>query len=104
MTLNERIKKYRNRLHLSQDYVANYLGMHRSTFTQIELGNRKLTADELAELGKLFGVSTDSLLYGETVSQPASIFARGFEELDDNDQEEIINLIKFKKMMKANKE
>ena len=33
--LNERIKVYRNQLHLSQEYVAKYIGVNRATFTQV---------------------------------------------------------------------
>ena len=69
--LNERIKELRNRLHLSQDYVAKYLGLSRSTYTQMENGNRKVLADEVAQLCKLFGVSADDLLNDNEISQPA---------------------------------
>ena len=64
--LAERLRACREKLHLSQEYVANYMDMGRATVTQIELGNRKGTA----------------------------------EELDEKDQEEIMHLIQFKKMMK----
>jgi transcriptional regulator with XRE-family HTH domain len=102
--LNERIKNYRNQLHLSQEYVANYLGVNRATVTQMELGKRKVSADELSKLSTLFGVTTDTLLHDDSVSQPATLFARSFESLDENDQAEIMNLIRFKEMMKAQRD
>ena len=40
--LSERIKAYRNKLHLSQEYVASFLGINRAAVTQIEAGNRKV--------------------------------------------------------------
>lgn len=40
------------------------------------------------------------ILHGEELSQPATIFARSFEELDETDQTEILNLIRFKQQMK----
>lgn len=97
----ERIKELRTKLHLSQDYVATYLGMNRATFSQLENGNRRVTADDLSRLSTLFGVSADSILHGSEVSQPAVIFARSFENLDEMDQAEIMNLIRFKEQMKA---
>lgn len=97
----ERIKELRTKLHLSQDYVATYLGMNRATFSQLENGNRRVTADDLSKLSTLFGVSADSILHGSEVSQPAVIFARSFENLDEMDQAEIMNLIRFKEQMKA---
>lgn len=99
--VNERIKALRTQLHLSQDYVAKYLGLSRSTYTQMENGNRKVLADEVAQLSNLFGVSADSLLNDTVMSQPATMFARSFEKLDERDQAEIMNLIRFKEQVKA---
>lgn len=101
LAINERIKDLRTKLHLSQDYVARYLGVSRSTFTQMENGNRKILAEELSKLSELFCVSTDALLNEKELSQPAALFARSFEKLDESDQAEIMNLIRFKEQMKA---
>lgn len=98
--LAKRVKECRNKLHLSQEYVANYMNMNRATITQIELGKRKVTAEELAKFGKLFGMSTDTLLHGENIEMPDTIFARSFNELDEKDQDEIMSLMQFKKLMK----
>ncbi len=97
----DRIKDIRLSLHLSQDYVANYLGVNRSTYTQMENGNRKILANDIAKLSELFGISADSLLGNSEVGQPAIMFARSFEKLDERDQAEIINLIRFKEQIKA---
>lgn len=101
-TVYETVKRLRNELHLSQEYVANYLGINRSTYTQMEKGNRKITVDDLSKLSVLYGVTADSILNGNELSQPAILFARTFEKLDENDQAEIINLMKFKHQMKGN--
>ena len=42
--IHDRIKNYRNRLHLSQEYVAKFLGINRASYTQMENGKRKVTA------------------------------------------------------------
>ena len=99
MSINDRVKSLRTQLHLSQDYVAKYLG--RPTFTQMENGNRKILAEELSKLSVLFGISVDALLNENELSQPATVFARSFERLDESDQAEIMNLIRFKEQMKA---
>ena len=104
MTINEKIKELRLRLHLSQEYVAKYLGVSRSTFTQMENGNRKILADDVSKLCVLFGVSADMLLGNTEMSQPTTVFARSFEKLSEVDQAEIINLIRFKEQMKAQRE
>ena len=99
--INERIKELRTRLHLSQDYVAKFLGVNRSTYTQMENGKRKVLAEEIAKLSNLFGVSADKLLNDSEISQPAAMFARSFEKLDERDQAEIMNLIRFKNQVKS---
>lgn len=98
--LSERIKKLRNDLHLSQEYVANYLGVRRSAIAEIEAGKRKVAAEELGKLSELFLVPADELLHGTQSDLPVQVFARGFSELDDSDQREILNLIEFKRAMK----
>lgn len=100
-TIHERMKELRTELHLSQDYVAKYLNVSRSTLSQMENGNRKILADELSKLCTLFGVTADSLLGNAEMSQPTTVFARSFENLDETDQAEIMNLIRFKEQMKA---
>ena len=100
MVINERIKNFRNQLHLSQEYVANFLGINRATYTQMENGKRKITAEDVLRLSELFGVTADALLNENKMSEPATVFARSFEKLDENDQAEIMNLIKFKERMK----
>lgn len=100
MRINERVKEYRNKLHLSQEYVANFLGVNRATFTQMENGKRKITAEDISKLSELFGVTADTILYGNFVSEPTTVFARSFEKLDDNDKAEIMNLIRFKEQLK----
>lgn len=99
-TLADRLKSCRSKLHLSQEYVANYMDMNRATITQIELGKRKVTAEELSKFSLLFGMSADALLHGDQTKMPDTIFARSFHELDERDQDEILSLIQFKKLMK----
>ena len=98
--LNDRLRIAREGLHLSQDYVAKQIGITRTAVVQIEAGNRKVSADELSMFAKLLGISVDELLNGKNTKKPSSIFARSFDELDEADQREILNLIEFKRMMK----
>lgn len=104
MKVNERIKKYRNQFHLSQEYVANFLNVNRATYTQMENGNRKVTAEDVSKLSQLFGVTADAILHENKINQPVTVFARSFEGLDENDQAEIMNLIRFKEQMKIQRD
>ena len=100
----EKIRDLRQAQHLSQEYVAKYLEMSRATYTQMENGNRKVTAADLAKLSNLFSVSADSILKEDDIEMPATMFARSFERLSEADQAEIMNLIRFKEQMKRNME
>lgn len=98
--LNDRIKKARTDLHLSQDYVARFLGISRTAVVEMELNKRKVSADELAKFSELFQIPADELLNGRNIEMSVQMFARRFESLDKADQQEILNLIEFKRMMK----
>ncbi len=95
----ERLKEARNRLHLSQQYVADTLGLSRTIVTQIELGNRGVEAEEIKKFCQLYGVSADYLLGNEESLSAQTVFTRGFKDLTLQDQQEILNLIAFKKEM-----
>lgn len=98
--LYERIKEARTELHLSQDYVARFLGVNRTAIVEIESGKRKVSADELGKFSELFQIPADELLNGRSTEMPVQMFARRFGALDEADQQEILNLIEFKRMMK----
>ena len=99
MTTAEKLRKVRNELGFSQEYVAKNLDMNRATVAQIELGNRKITTDEAAMFCRLYHISSDYLLGTESVETKSAMYARGFEEITEADQQEILNLIAFKKAM-----
>lgn len=98
--LYQRIKEARTELHLSQDYVAKFLGVNRTAIVEIESGKRKVSADELGKFSELFQIPADELLNGRSTEMPVQMFARRFGALDEADQQEILNLIEFKRMMK----
>lgn len=60
--LGERIRKLRDGFKLSQENVAKKLGISRVSLSQIENGERKLTAEEMAKLSGMFKVDADILL------------------------------------------
>jgi len=98
--LGLRLQKARTSLNLSQEYVAKRLGISRSAISQIELGKRKVSSKELSIFSNIYGISTEELLKGRPLEMPSQIFARRFQELDEIDQNEILSLIEFKRMMK----
>ena len=59
-----RIREARIMAGLSQAQVARLLGVHRPSVTGIEAGNRRVSAEELAQMANLFDVSV-AWLVGE---------------------------------------
>lgn len=63
-TVNERIAFYRKKSHLSQNEVAERIGMKGSTYSQMERrGN--VSAERLKALAEVFEIKAEELLYGE---------------------------------------
>jgi len=60
-----RIREARLAAGLSQGQVAKLMDLHRPSVTEIETGNRKVSADEIRQLADIFDV-TPSYLLGET--------------------------------------
>ena len=60
--LSHKIKATRERLEFSQEALAEKLGISRVAISQIENGERKISAEEIAKLSKIFHIPTDILL------------------------------------------
>lgn len=57
------IRTERERHELSQQAVADRLGVARSTYLAVERGTKELTLSEAAQLAELFGITIDELLH-----------------------------------------
>jgi transcriptional regulator with XRE-family HTH domain len=62
ISLGRRIKKIRESLDLSQQALAEKLGVSRPSISQMENGGRRVSADELKKLAGIFNLSADALL------------------------------------------
>ncbi|MCQ9205743.1 MAG: DUF4065 domain-containing protein [Omnitrophica bacterium] len=60
--LGARIRKLRDSFKLSQEDVAKKLGLSRVSLSQIENGERKMIAEEVAKLSAIFKIDADILL------------------------------------------
>lgn len=94
--IGENIKKLREENGLSQEELSRLLGVSRSTVTQMEANRRKVSADEIIRLCEIFGVSADELLNHPIWDQPGDVFKRIFNQLNEEDQREVIEMIHFK--------
>jgi len=60
--LGKRIKKLRQLSGISQEKLSKMLGVSRPTISQMENNERKINADELIKLSKIFNISIEELL------------------------------------------
>lgn len=58
----EKIKIIRELRGFSQEYVAEKLGMAQNTYSKIETGQTKLSAEVLKKIAELLGVSAEDIL------------------------------------------
>ena len=62
MTLGERLKRYRTRKGLSQEKIAELLGVSRQAVTKWEAGQTTPSSDHLMTLASLYELSLDELV------------------------------------------
>ncbi|HZX11560.1 MAG TPA: helix-turn-helix domain-containing protein, partial [Acidobacteriota bacterium] len=60
--MGKRIKVLREKAGYSQEKLADLLGISRVSLSQIETGSRRISAEEVARLSKIFNVTSDILL------------------------------------------
>lgn len=57
-----RIRDIREDRDIKQSVIAEYLGVHQTTYSSYEIGKLSLTADVLIKLAKYYNTSVDYLL------------------------------------------
>lgn len=97
-TLAARLRLAREQAGLSQGQVAKMLGLHRPSVSEMEAGRRRVTADELAELAKIYAVSIEWLSgQDECVDGKGSarieLAARELAKLSDDDLDRLLQLL-----------
>jgi transcriptional regulator with XRE-family HTH domain len=100
--LGAKIKKIREHLDLSQERIAEQLGINRVAISQIENGERKISAEEIAKLAKVFNMPSDVLL---DLEKDIEVFLSPATKIKKKETQEIRinvpqkNLEKFKEVL-----
>jgi transcriptional regulator with XRE-family HTH domain len=93
-----RLREARKMAGLSQGQVAKLLGMHRPTISEIEAGNRRVSAEELSKFAEMYDV-TVSWLLAETADQLEAddprlqLAARELSKLKPDDLDRLLRLL-----------
>ena len=65
MEVGQRLKERRNELHMTQDFVAEHLGITRQTVSNWENGRSYPDIERIIRLSELYHLSLDELLKGD---------------------------------------
>lgn len=93
-----RLREARKMAGISQGQVAKLLEMHRPTISEIEAGNRRVSAEELSKFAEIYDV-TVSWLLAETAEQLETddprlqLAARELSKLKPNDLDRLLRLL-----------
>lgn len=84
--IGRRIREARERRNISQQKVAEALGLPRTAITNIEAGTRNVSTLELTKLGALLNLPPAAFLDGSGVSDLAVVRARALSEATSSPQ------------------
>ena len=88
--LGDKIKMARKAQKITQQALADRLGVHRSTIANYEIERRKPSLNELKEIAKILHVDTNYLLEGQEVSAEHELKTRAndvFFDLDISEED-----------------
>ena len=94
----ERLKEARKFAGISQGQVAKLLGLHRPSISEIEAGNRRVSAHELSRLAEIYDVGVAWLLGDAPDTLNAQdprleLAARELTKLKPNDLDRLLKLL-----------
>ncbi len=94
----DRIREARKMAGLSQGHVAKLMNLHRPSISEIEAGNRKVSADELTKLAEFLDVSVAWLVGDapetvETDDPRIQLAARELKKLKPEDLDRLMRLL-----------
>jgi transcriptional regulator with XRE-family HTH domain len=90
----DRLKEARILAGLSQEQAAKKLGIPRPAISEIESGNRKVSAEEIIKFANLYQVDSNWLLLQETENKTYKFAARELSKLKEEDIKKLLHIIK----------
>lgn len=97
--ISSRLRLSREMAGLTQGQVARSLGWHRPTVSELEAGRRRVSAEELATLAKLYGVNV-AWVVGEEEDDGSNLAtdriqlaARELSKLREEDLDRVLRLV-----------
>ncbi|GMK46120.1 MULTISPECIES: helix-turn-helix transcriptional regulator [Paenibacillus] len=97
LTMGDRLKELRRERSLSQEIVAQSIGITRSAYSHYEINNRQPVYETLIKLASFFEVTTDFIIDGDTrgtepqVAADAAEIIRLLNNMDEDKRKESID-------------
>lgn len=98
--IGQRIRKFRKAQNLSQEQLAERIGISTTHMSHIETGNTKLSLPVLVDIAGVLGVQTDELIY-DVVNQKTVAISELSGVLDSCTTEELSVMIDILKATKV---
>ena len=98
--IGQRIRKFRKINALSQEALAEKIGISTTHMSHIETGNTKLSLAVLDNLSLVLGVSTDDLLFDQSPVYKTSLLNKTVEMLESCTTQELAILMDIIKATK----
>ena len=93
----ERLKEARIASGLSQAQAATQLKLQRPAISEIEAGNRKVSAEEIIQFANLYKVDSNWLLLQDSQEETEQfkLAARELEKLSEDDLKKVMDILKI---------
>jgi transcriptional regulator with XRE-family HTH domain len=99
-SIGQRVRKYRKAYNLSQEQLAEQIGISTTHLSHIETGNTKLSLPVLVRLADALNVHTDELLYEQEKNSKSSAKEEILNILDSCSTKETFILLDILKSVK----
>lgn len=102
--IGQRIRKFRKAYNLSQEQLAEKVGISTTHMSHIETGNTKLSLSVFADIASALSVQTDELLYDIPQFNKTVIKQELTEIVDSCSQQDMCILLDVLKTLKSSLE
>lgn len=95
MNMGVRIAQSRKALHMTQEQLADKMGVSLQTVSCIELGKKAVRPENLAKLCTHLGVTADYILYGKRSEHQMSSLTEKLSALTPEEYQAVRNIIEL---------
>ena len=95
LQFGERLRRRRDSLGLTQEQVAEEIGISTRYYQMIECGDTCGSVDTLVSASKILNISIDYLLFGDSVYSPDNPFLEVANGLSNSRREDALTILRL---------